>query len=214
MSAPKQNFLIVKLSSIGDIVHALPFLRTLRKHHPKAHISWMIEERFHELIKHNPDLDEVLPVRIKHWRKNINADSWREISKTRQLLKDRKFDWTFDLQGLIKTGVIARMTGAPNRAGFHRNNCREKMNAWFNNRHSKYVPPGGHVTDLCLSQLSVMGNFLAQAEFPLTILAEDEQVAKTFMQENPELKTKPVAGINPGAGFPTKLWSLEQFAEL
>ena len=214
MSAPKQNFLIVKLSSIGDIVHALPFLRTLRKHHPKAHISWMIEERFHELIKHNPDLDEVRPVRIKHWRKNINADSWREISKTRQLLKDRKFDWTFDLQGLIKTGVIARMTGAPNRAGFHRNNCREKMNAWFNNRHSKYVPPGGHVTDLCLSQLSVMGNFLAQAEFPLTILAEDEQVAKTFMQENPELKTKPVAGINPGAGFPTKLWSLERYAEL
>ncbi len=88
------------------------------------------------------------------------------------------------------------------------------MNAWFNNRHSKYVPPGGHVTDLCLSQLSVMGNFPAQAEFPLTILAEDEQVAKTFMQENPELKTKPVAGINPGAGFPTKLWSLERYAEL
>jgi len=92
MNAPKQKFLIIKLSSIGDIVHALPFLRTLRAHHPQAHISWMIEERFRELVEHNPDLNEVIPVRIKHWRKNLNAVSWREISAIRQLLKDRKFD--------------------------------------------------------------------------------------------------------------------------
>ena len=214
MNAPKQKFLIIKLSSIGDIVHALPFLRTLRAHHPQAHISWMIEERFRELVEHNPDLNEVIPVRIKHWRKNLNAVSWREISAIRQLLKDRKFDWTFDLQGLIKTGVIARMTGASNRAGFHRNNCREKINAWFNNRHSKFVPPGGHVTDLCLSQLSTMGNYPTQAEFPLIITAKDEQAASSFMLENPELKTKPIAGVNPGAGFPTKLWSLERYAQL
>ena len=214
MNAPKQKFLIIKLSSIGDVVHALPFLRTLREHHTNAHIAWMIEERFQELIECNSDLDEVIPVRIKHWRKNLNANSWREISQVRQLLKDRKFDWTFDLQGLIKTGVIARMTGAPNRAGFHRDNCREKINAWFNNRHNKYVSVGGHIVDLCLSQLSVLGNFTSRVEFPLLIPAEDERVSETFVLENPELVGKPIAGINPGAGFPTKMWSLKRYAQL
>lgn len=214
MNAPKQKFLIIKLSSIGDIVHALPFLRTLRAHHPNAHIAWIVEESFQGLIDCNPDLDEVIPVRIKHWRKNWNINSWRDISKTRQLLKDREFDWTFDLQGLIKSGIIARMTGAPNRAGFHRDNCREKINAWFNNRRSRYVPIGGHVVDLCLSQLSVLGNFSSRVEFPLLIPVEDTRVSETFMLENPELVDKPIAGINPGAGFPTKIWSLKRYAQL
>ena len=133
MKELKQKFLIIKLSSIGDIVHALPFLRTLRTNYPKAYIAWMIEERFQDLVKFNSDLDEVIPVRIKHWRKNLCLKSWNEINLIRNLLKDRKFDWTFDLQGLIKTGFIALMIGAPNRAGFHRKNCRENINAWFNN---------------------------------------------------------------------------------
>jgi len=214
MNASQQKFLIIKLSSLGDIVHALPFLRTLRVHHPDAYISWMVEERFQELIKFNPDLDEVITVRIKHWRKNLNVNSWREISQTQKLLKERDFDWTFDLQGLIKTGIIALMTGAPNRAGFHRDNCREKINSWFNNRHSKYVSPGGHVVDLSLSQLSVLGNFAPRAEFPLNIPTEDQRVSETFMLENPELISKPIAGINPGAGFPTKMWSLKRYAQL
>ena len=214
MNAPKQKFLIIKLSSIGDIVHSLPFLRTLRAHHPDAHIAWMIEESFRTLVDCNPDLDEVIPVRIKYWRKNLNLNSWHEIYAMRQLLKKRKFDWTFDLQGLIKTGVIALMTGAPNRAGFHRNNCREKINAWFNNRPSKYIPKGGHVVDLGLSQLSVLGSFSSQVEFPLLVPSRDEVVSETFILKNPDLASRPIVGINPGAGFPTKIWSLERYAEL
>ena len=214
MSSLKQKFLIIKLSSIGDIVHALPFLRTLRVNYPNAHIAWIIEEKFQDLIECNSDLDEVIPVRIKYWRKNLNAKSWNEICQTRKLLKDRRFDWTFDLQGLIKTGFIARMTGAPNRAGFHRDNCRERGNVWFNNRHSKHVTADSHVVDLCLSQLSVLGNFPSRVEFPLTIRAEDERISETFMLENRELTDKPLIGINPGAGFPTKLWSIERYAQL
>jgi lipopolysaccharide heptosyltransferase I len=214
MKELKQKFLIIKLSSIGDIVHALPFLRTLRTNYPKAYIAWMIEERFQDLIKFNSDLDEVIPVRIKHWRKNLCLKSWNEINLIRNLLKDRKFDWTFDLQGLIKTGFIALMIGAPNRAGFHRKNCRENINAWFNNRHSKYISTSKHVIDLCLSQLSVLGNFHPQTEFKLTIRAEDERVAETYISENRELVAKPIVGINAGAGFPTKIWSIERYAQL
>ena len=214
MNPLKQKFLIIKLSSIGDIVHALPFLRTLRANYPHAHIAWVIEESFQDLIKCNPDLNEVIPVRTKYWRKNLNIKSWNEIYQTKKLLKGRYFDWTFDLQGLIKTGFIARMTGAPNRAGFHRGNCREKINTWFNNHHSKYLSADSHIVDRCLSQLSVLGEFQPQAEFSLPIRAEDERISEVFMTKNSKLTEKPIAGINPGAGFPTKLWSVERYAQL
>ncbi len=214
MNSAKKKFLIIKPSSIGDIVHALPFLRTLRANHPSAYIAWMIEESFQDLIKHNPDLDEVIPIRTKYWRKSLNTQSWNEICETIKLLKERKFDWTFDLQGLIKTGFIALMTGAPNRVGFHKNNCREKVNSWFNNHHSEYIATGSHIVDRCLSQLSFLGNFQPQAEFILSIRPEDENVSKTFMAENSKLAEKPIAGINPGAGFSTKLWNIEKYAQL
>ena len=106
------------------------------------------------------------------------------------------------------------MIGAPNRAGFHRKNCREKINAWFNNRHSKYISTSKHIIDLCLSQLSVLGDFHPQTEFKLAIRAEDERVAETFISENRELIAKPIVGINAGAGFPTKIWSIERYAQL
>ena len=212
MNSLKQKFLIIKLSSIGDIVHALPFLRTLRANRPNAYIAWIIEESFQDLIKCNPDLDEVIPVRTRNWRKNINIKSWNEIYQTRKLLKKRQFDWTFDLQGLIKTGFIARMTGAPNRAGFHRSNCREKINTWFNNHRIKYLSTDSHIVDHCLSQLSILGDFHPQAKFPLPIREKDEHISEAFMMENSKLTEKPIAGINPGAGFPTKLWSIERYA--
>ena len=177
-------------------MYALPFLRTLRAGHPDAYIAWMVEERYRELLNGNPDLDEVIPVHLKHWRKHWNGKTLREISATRRLLKKRNFDWTFDLQGLIKTGILARLTGAPNRAVFHRNNCREKINTWFNNRQSEYVAPGGHVVDLYLSQLSVLGNgFQPKREFPLTFSTEAERKAETFMKENPDLTARPIAAV-------------------
>ena len=214
MNSLKQKFLIIKLSSIGDIVHALPFLRTLRANRPNAYIAWIIEESFQDLVKCNPDLDEVIPVRTRYWRKNINIQSWNEIHQIRKLLKKRQFDWTFDLQGLIKTGFIASMTSAPNRAGFHRSNCREKINAWFNNQRSKYISTDSHIVGRCLSQLSILGDFHPQIEFPLPIGEKDEIISKAFMVKNSKLTEKPIAGINPGAGFPTKLWSIERYARL
>ena len=214
MNSLKQKFLIIKLSSIGDIVHALPFLRTLRSNRPNAYIAWIIEESFQDLIKCNPDLDEVIPVRTRYWRKNINIKSWNEICEIRKLLKKRQFDWTFDLQGLIKTGFIASMTGAPNRAGFHSSNCREKINAWFNNHRSKYISTDSHIVDRCLSLLSILGDFHPQTDFPLPICEEDENISEAFIAKNSKLTEKPIAGINPGAGFPTKLWCIERYARL
>lgn len=107
-----KKFLIIKLSALGDIVHALPVARTLRQAYPDAFIAWMIEERYQELLKNNPDIDEVIPIRTKTWRKNWNRETFREILQIIKNLRQQNFDVAFDLHGLVKSGLIAILSGA------------------------------------------------------------------------------------------------------
>ena len=85
-STNQKKFLIIKLSALGDVVHALPTARTLRQEHPDAFIAWVIEERYQVLLQNNPDINEVIPIRTKVWRKNLNAD---EVIG--QILADQNF---------------------------------------------------------------------------------------------------------------------------
>ena len=72
----KSKILIIKLSSLGDVIHNLPVLRTLRKNFPKAFIAWIVEEKCKDVLYNNPDLDELIVVRTKHWRRNWNRQSF------------------------------------------------------------------------------------------------------------------------------------------
>ena len=118
----QKKFLIIKLSALGDIVHALPVARTLRQTYPQAIIAWMIEERYKELLHNNPDIDEIIPIRIKSWKKNWNRKALKEILLVIRNLRQQNFDVVFDLHGLIKSGVIAMLSGARIKSGFHRRN--------------------------------------------------------------------------------------------
>ena len=71
----QKKFLIIKLSALGDIVHALPVARTLRQAYPDAFIAWMIEERYQGLLHNNPNIDKIIPIRIKSWRKKLEQGS-------------------------------------------------------------------------------------------------------------------------------------------
>jgi ADP-heptose:LPS heptosyltransferase len=118
------KILILKFSALGDVVHTLPIAATIRKSLPNSHIAWMVEERYQDLLVGNPDIDEVIPLRTKVWRKNWNSKSLGEILHTIKTLRRQNFDLVLDLHGLLKSGIIARLSGAPTRIGFHRNNCK------------------------------------------------------------------------------------------
>ena len=75
----QKKFLVIKLSALGDIVHALPVARTLRQAYPDAFIAWMIEERYKELLNNNPEIDEIITISIKSWKKNWNRETLKEI---------------------------------------------------------------------------------------------------------------------------------------
>ena len=209
------KILILKFSALGDVVHTLPFAATLRKTLPESHISWMVEERFQDILQGNPDIDEVIPLRTKVWRKNWNAKSLGEILDTIKTLRQHKFDLVFDLHGLLKSGFIARLSDASNRVGFHRKNCKEKLSTLFTNQKAPYTAGGLHVVDMNLTLLqSALSKVKETKVFPLQVPDKADKKIASFMDQHPDLTARPIIAINPGAGFESKQWELDRFAEL
>jgi lipopolysaccharide heptosyltransferase I len=213
MKQSPKNILLIKLSSLGDVIHALPALRTLRQLYPKAHIAWIVEEKCKDILYNNPDLDELIVVRIRHWRKNWNLQSWRELKASLKQIRGR-FDLVIDIQGLIKTGVIAFLTQAPRIIGFDKHDCRERPNAWFTHEKIPYMGKKVHVVDRYLSMIQALGAKTVSDEFPLVVPEQAEAHIEAYWKANPELSEKPVVAIHHGVGFPTKRWPMERFAQL
>jgi heptosyltransferase-1 len=213
MEQPPKNILLIKLSSLGDVIHALPALRTLRQLYPKAHIAWIVEEKCKDLLYNNPDLDELIVVRIRHWRRHWNMQSWREFKASLKLIRGR-FDLVIDMQGLIKTGVIAFLTQAPRIIGFDKHDCRERPNAWFTHEKIPFMGKKVHVVERYLAMILALGAKIISQDFPLAVPEAAEAHIESYWRANPELSSKPVVAIHHGVGFPTKRWPMERFAQL
>lgn len=115
------NILIIRLSAIGDVVMASPLIQAFRRSYPEARLSWLVEPAAKGLLEHNPALDEVILWPRGHWqqlwRERRYLTLWREIRRFTQALRARNFDLVVDVQGLMKSGIWARLSGAPQRIG-------------------------------------------------------------------------------------------------
>jgi heptosyltransferase-1 len=142
-----RRILIVKLSAMGDVLHALPAVTHLRKAAPKAEIDWAVDRRFAELLEGNPGIAKVVPLPIREWKGRVGSPAtWREAWNAVEAMRGRKYDLAIDLQGNIKSGVVTYLSGAPLRYGFPREVARERQNLWFTNRRPPAVEEDRHVT--------------------------------------------------------------------
>ena len=127
------HILLVKTSSLGDVLHNLPVVSDIVRHYPDAHIDWLVEENFAALPRLHPAVRSVIPVAIRRWRgKLLNAGSWREtwreIRAFRAALAAQHYDIAIDTQGLLKSALLMR--GAHGlRCGFDRHSAREPLAA-------------------------------------------------------------------------------------
>ncbi len=119
---------IVKLSALGDIVHAMVALQFIKQHRPDVLIDWVVEERFAELLRFNPDINQVLTVNLKGL-KNHKLKFFNEISKVNRFAENR-YDLVIDAQGLLKSAITAFLLGK-RRAGFNKNSIRESLASFF-----------------------------------------------------------------------------------
>ncbi len=148
--------LIVKMSALGDIIHALPILSYLRQASPGTEVDWVVEEPFRELLAGNPLIAQLHTVRSKVWRKAPLAGATRqEIATVKAALRERRYDMVFDIQGNLKSGLVDRLTGCRQVIGLSADLLQEKVNLLFTTRQVPSRRQDVHVTDQYLRVVSV-----------------------------------------------------------
>src|SRR5215813_8711566 len=139
------RILIVKLGSIGDIVHTLPALAALRAAQPHAEISWVVERRSAEILRDNPLLDRLIEVDTKALRRGLmSGETLRAPRQQLRRLRASAFDVALDFQGLLKSASIARLSGARRVFGYSRAGLREPASTIFLSKRIS-VPTTTHV---------------------------------------------------------------------
>ena len=140
------HLLLVKTSSLGDVIHNLPVVSDLRRAFPDATIDWCVEESFAEIPRLHPDVAEVIPVAIRRWRKHLGSmQTWSEMRAFRRRIKTTAYDAVLDTQGLIKSGLICRLARGT-RYGFAAEVARERFAARFYDK-TFVIPPNAHAVE-------------------------------------------------------------------
>ena len=209
------RILIVKLGSIGDVVHTLPSLAAIRRALPRADISWVVERGAAEILRDNPFLDRLIVVDTKALRRGlVSGETLRAPRQQLRQLRASAFDLAVDFQGLLKSASIARLSGARRIFGFSREGLREPPSRFLLSR-TVTVPKQIHVIskglELVKGALGISVPTEAQNfEFPIALNPAHEREA----EEAAAGAGGNYAILNPAGGWPTKLWSAERFGTL
>jgi lipopolysaccharide heptosyltransferase I len=209
-AAPK--ILIVRLSSLGDILHTIPALNSLRAAFPQAEIDWLVEEKAASLLSAVPAIDEIVAINIGALKSHpARPGSWRGVLRVIRALRARHYDLCFDFQGLIKTGFLSFVSGARERLGFSSRLVRERPAHWFYTRKLNHPGAAVHIVsqNLLLAQLG--GGVAVSREVDLKVPDPEARHIDNLLNQQ-DLKEFVV--INPGGGWPTKRWSPASYGVL
>ena len=200
---------IVKLSALGDIVHAMVVLQFIKKFNKEISIDWIVEESFKELFKFHPHINAVHLVNLRSAKKKKSIMILvKELNKLRHL---DSFDLVIDLQGLIKSALISKLIPSKVTLGFDKFSSRERLASIFYNKRLN-----------CSYETNVIIRNIALIEFALGFSVEKQQIHNKvpFIYSNEDqldikkTKSKKNIILVPGASFSSKRYPVEIFAEL
>jgi lipopolysaccharide heptosyltransferase I len=195
-AAAPQRLLVIRLSAFGDVIHTIPAVVALRDALPRTEIAWAVEPPYAELVEIVAGV-KAIPVSLKRWSISRILAARRDV---------RRFDTAIDFQGLIKSALIARVSGARDRYGFAQDVIREKPAAWFVNRHGT-IDRSKHVVEWNVELARTFAPAIAVAPaVDFAPFAEDASGGLARLANRVVLL--------PGAGKPGKQWPVERFAEL
>jgi heptosyltransferase I len=198
MAEPR--FLLVRLGSMGDVIHAIPAASALRDTFPDSRIDWLVEPRWARLLEGNSDLNEVIAVD----RKSAGG-----IVTTVRKLRAAKYSCAIDFQALYKSALLAFASGASRRIGFQSSYAREGLASRFYT--DRLNPRGAHKVEHNLTLAEAADARKSAPRFPLAVCpADEERVA----HELAEHKLGEYFVLNPGGGWRSKCWPAERYGEL
>lgn len=200
-----KKILVIKPSSLGDVIHSLPFLNVIKNHFESSKIHWVIAKGLECLFEYHPMIDKL-------WV--INKDEWKNIRKVRHTiteisnlcteLRDESYDIVIDLQGLLRSGILSSATRAHLRIGFKE--AREGSTIFYT--HKIHGGREIHAVDRYLKIAAALGCDIDNVIFPMPLIFESERVMSLKNEIND------YAVLVPGARWKTKQWPPEKFAEL
>jgi len=196
------RILLIRLSSLGDIVLTSPAIRALREHFPQAYIAMLVGKQSADVVSENPYLDEIIPYDRKAEDKNT-GEMWKLIKKLRQ----REFDLTIDFQRKFRTSLLAYLSHAKCRVGYHQPwgmLCTVRIPDRINK----------HAVDRNLDLLRAIGIHTQNRTLELFVSDEDRRYASQVLREMGVTEKQLIIGLFPGAGWEPRQWMPERFAAI
>jgi len=200
---------IVKLSALGDIIHAMVVLQFIKKYYPNAVIDWIVEEGFKDVLINNPHINQIHTVNFKKVKQKKSLRLlFKELRKLRKL---QKYDLVIDTQGLIKSAIVSRTIPSDKTFGFDKESLRESFAAMFYSATCKI----DYSENIIERNVAVVKNAL-----DITISRDDILNKQPFLYSSNQSplnfisNAKPNIALIPGASFESKVYPVEQYADL
>jgi len=207
-NAPRR-ILIVRPTALGDVARTVPVLVSLRQAFPDAHIDWLVAKAFADAVRHHPMLDGVVEFDRKELaRFGLSPASTRAGWRFAKLLRENKYDAVYDLQGLFRSGLFTRISGAPRRVGFA--NAREAAWLGYNSRHR--IDVNIHTVDRMLALLEADG--IAPVRDIQLYLADDDKAWLQLFKNEHGIGAGGYTCIAPTARWGCKCWPIERYGQM
>lgn len=189
------RFLISRLSALGDVVCSLPAATALKRGFPDAHVTWVVDPRFAEIVECCSSVDEVIRA-----KPSVHPRTWPKI--------DGEFDAALDLQGLLKSAVVVARAKAHKKVGYH----WQREGSWLFSQRVLPDPTSLHIVDQYVDVARAVGGVADRAEFGLAAKPCDEASVRAKLEHAGV--SSPYVVLNPGAGWATKQWPVQHCARL
>jgi heptosyltransferase-1 len=200
------RLLIVKTTSLGDVIHNLPVINDIRTLLPEIRIDWVVEESFADIPRLHPTVDTVLTVAMRRWRKQVfSVNTWHEVSTLKQQIQSQTYDFVLDTQGLLKSALITRLANAP-RHGYAAKSAREPLASYFYDVR--------HIVSKDQHAVARIRQLAAQAlGYALPRSLPDYGIEASAHEADLELPARYIVGLH-GTSRDSKLWPVEHWIAL
>lgn len=220
MNLREKRLLIVKPSSLGDVVHALPVAHAIKRHHPSCHIGWIVQKSFAALLEGDPAVDEILPIFIpstsdpmagrgSFFRAAVATVS--TLKQLRKIFRDRPYDVVLDMHASFRSGLLETTNPNGFRIGF---SDAKELNTLFQHQRLTPDPRKPHAVDKNLAFAEFLRCPPAPEDFRVMTSQEARGKVRAFLNEEGVSDHTKMIYANPAARWKTKLWTVEAWSEL
>jgi lipopolysaccharide heptosyltransferase I len=206
------RILIIKLGSLGDVVHTLPAVAALKKAYPQAEIDWLVEKKCSILLARNSLIHDVIEVDTQRWRKlPLSLQVLSQIRGVLGRLRKNRYDVALDFQGLWKSAVFGYLSGARRLLGFSKEVLREPGCRILYDGRVSPADGAGHVIDIYNELVRGLGVETNGMRFDLAVSEEDDTYVSSQLDSQ---EVREFVILNPGGGWVTKQWDPSNYAAL